>query len=146
MTPGSAIAVVIPTFRGAAMTIACLDSLRHAVDRVEGTVEVVVVDDGSGDDSVARIRAAHSWVTVEARSVNGGYSAAINSGLRATTAPWVLTLNNDTTTHQDLLVELLAVAHGCPGRRGPRSAAAVLRSPRHHLFGWCHARSDRCDR
>lgn len=113
MTPGPQIAVVIPTYRGADLTIACLTSLREAVDRVEGTVEVVVVDDGSGDDSAARIRAAHDWVRLEERTVNGGYSAAINSGLRATTAPWVLTLNNDSTTAADLLVELLAVAHTC---------------------------------
>jgi len=110
MTQSPQIAVVIPTYRGAGLTITCLTSLRDAVDRVDGEVEVVVVDDCSHDDSAARIRAAHGWVRVEERTANGGYSAAVNSGLRATAAPWVMTLNNDTTVDPGLLVELLAVA------------------------------------
>jgi GT2 family glycosyltransferase len=122
VTDGSPIAVVIPTYCGADMTIACLASLRAAVDRVDGVVEVVVVDDGSPDDSAIRIQAAHPWVQLEVRRANGGYSAAINIGISATTAPWVLTLNNDTTVDPDLLVELLAVARDCGDEIGALAA------------------------
>lgn len=110
MTSAPQIAVVIPMYRHADLTIACLGSLRDAVGRLDGPVEVVVVDDGSGDGSAARVRAAHPWAHVEQKAVNAGYSAAINAGLGATTAPWVLTLNNDTTVDPDVLVELLAAA------------------------------------
>jgi GT2 family glycosyltransferase len=122
MRDPAGIAVVIPTYRGADMTISCLRSLRNAVARVDGHVEVIVVDDGSGDGSGSRIRAEHPWVRVYERPVNGGYPAAVNAGLRATTAPWVLTLNNDTTVDADVLVELLRVARAAASDVGALAA------------------------
>lgn len=122
MTPTPQIAVVIPNYMGADLTIKCLHSLKQAVQHVEGPVEVVVVDDASGDSSALEIRAAHPWVRLEERPVNGGYPAAINTGLRATTAPWVLTLNNDTTVDLQLLVELISASRSAGDDVGAMAA------------------------
>ena len=110
MSDGPSLAVVIPTYRGADMTIRCLDSLREACAPLGDAVEVAVVDDGSGDASGERIRRAHPWVLVVERETNGGYPAAINAGLRATTASWILTLNNDTRVDPRALVEIVSYA------------------------------------
>ncbi len=106
--------MVIPTYRGVDLTIKCLDSLLAARKPLGDAVEMIVVDDGSGDASAARIGQAHPWVKVEERETNGGYSAAINSGVRASTAPWVFTLNNDTTADPQLLVELISFIESAP--------------------------------
>jgi hypothetical protein len=115
------IAVVIPTYRRADLVVTCLDSLRRAVERVPRT-EVVVVDDGSGDGSPEAILRAHSWVRVVARPTNGGYPAAVNDGLAACSAPWILTLNNDTTVEEDLLEALCAVIRSAPEDVGSLAA------------------------
>ena len=108
------LSVVVPTYRGAGMTIKCLNFLFEARKPLGDAVEVIVVDDGSADGSAARIRQAHPWVEIQERAVNGGYPAAINSGVSASTAPWVFTLNNDTTADPRLLIELVSFIESAP--------------------------------
>lgn len=104
------------------MTIRCLDSLRRAHETLDDAVEVIVVDDCSGDSSAQLIREAHPWVKVEEREQNGGYSAAINSGFNLSAAPWIFTLNNDTTADQRLLAELLRFIETAPPDVGSLAA------------------------
>ena len=54
---GEHLSIVVPTRDTATLTLACLAS----IDRARGSrdVEVIVVDDASRDDTVARIQAAH---------------------------------------------------------------------------------------
>ncbi|ROP64331.1 GT2 family glycosyltransferase [Curtobacterium sp. PhB115] len=62
----------------------------------EGTAdEVVVVDNGSSDDSVAVLRRALPGATVIAREHNGGFAAGANAGIRHAHADVVVLLNND---------------------------------------------------
>lgn len=108
------IAIVIPNYRQADLTIGCLTSLQSAIELVDGDVETVVVDDASGDGSLERVLNAHPWVRSVQRNNNGGYPAAINAGLRETSAPWILTLNNDTTVDTRVLVALVGAAGAAP--------------------------------
>ncbi|WIE74629.1 glycosyltransferase family 2 protein [Curtobacterium sp. MCSS17_007] len=57
--------------------------------------EVVVVDNGSSDDSVAVLRDALPEATVVARATNGGFAAGANAGIAAADADVVVLLNND---------------------------------------------------
>src|SRR5436305_13080605 len=52
------VSAIVVNYRRPAMTCACLEALREALSRVDGSTEVVVVDNGSGDDSTAAIREA----------------------------------------------------------------------------------------
>jgi N-acetylglucosaminyl-diphospho-decaprenol L-rhamnosyltransferase len=74
--------------------------LRDAVasilaDDSAGPPEVVVVDNGSRDGSVARLRAAFPDVPVLDAGGNVGYAAAANLGTERTTAPVVVVSNPD---------------------------------------------------
>jgi N-acetylglucosaminyl-diphospho-decaprenol L-rhamnosyltransferase len=76
---------------------ACLDSLR----RQAPGVRIVVVDNASSDDTVARVRGysearSDSGVQCIANSSNRGFAAAVNQGARAAaTSDAVLLLNPD---------------------------------------------------
>jgi GT2 family glycosyltransferase/glycosyltransferase involved in cell wall biosynthesis len=92
--PPSVVSVVIVNYKGADDTIACLDGLA-ALDWPAERLEVVVVDNASGDGSVERIRAAHPGVTVLALDTNTGFAGGCNRGVAAATGQYVAFINND---------------------------------------------------
>lgn len=101
------VSVIVPNYRRPDLTLRCLGSLGRAVAAVPRGAEVVVVDDGSGDDSAERIQRAHPGMEVVRLERNQGYPAAVNAGLRRASGEWVFTLNNDATIDEFALVRLL---------------------------------------
>ncbi len=107
-------AVVIPTFNGAHLLSACLEALlAHPPERCEW--RIVVVDDASGDDTVARFRDLDERVAVVARERNGGFATACNDGARAAgEVDHLVFLNNDTVPIPGWLDALLEDAEAHP--------------------------------
>ncbi|MFZ6992273.1 glycosyltransferase family 2 protein [Curtobacterium sp. RRHDQ66] len=85
-------AVVVVNWNRADLTTR---AVRAVLDDPDGADEVVVVDNGSADDSVAVLRAGLPDVTLVVRDRNGGFAAGANAGIRATSADVVVLLNND---------------------------------------------------
>ena len=83
--------IIIPNYRRADLLAKHLPGVLDCA----GDSEVVVVDDASGDGSAASVRERFSDVQVIEREVNGGFSAAVNEGIRATKSDFVILLNND---------------------------------------------------
>jgi GT2 family glycosyltransferase/glycosyltransferase involved in cell wall biosynthesis len=104
------LSVVIPTYRRPELLRRCLESVMAARAASSHRVEVVVVDDGSGDESCAMVSSEFPGATLVELGRNRGYAGAVNAGVSAGSGEWVLTLNNDTTVEPDLFDELLAVA------------------------------------
>ena len=69
--------------------------------------EVILVDNGSTDGSCAFVASQYSWVHIIELSENFGFSRAVNEGIRAARAPYVLLLNNDTEVEPDFLKEMV---------------------------------------
>lgn len=104
------VAIVVLNWNGGDDTIACLDSLA-GLDYPE--IAVIVVDNGSADDSVARIRAAKPQVRMIETGKNLGFGGGCNVGMRAAIADgadYVWLINNDATVATDALTELVRVA------------------------------------
>ena len=98
------VSVVIPHYRGKRFVGAAIESVlvQHDTD-----TEVIVVDDGSGDDSVAALEAlAEPRVRVVRHAHNRGIGAARNTGLQHARADLIAFLDQD-----DLWLPGLAVAH-----------------------------------
>ncbi|BBK41066.1 dolichol-phosphate mannosyltransferase [Allostella vacuolata] len=110
------LAVVIPV-RNEAENIAPLVAEIRAALGGRTTFEIVYVDDGSTDDTVARIRALQPAVP-ELRLVRHrascGQSAAVRTGVRAARAPWIATLDGDGQNDPADIPGLWAMAAG-PG-------------------------------
>ncbi len=105
---------MIVNWNGWRDTLDCLASLR---EQSYGHLKTVVVDNGSTDDSVERIRREFHEVKVIEAGKNLGYSKGCNVGIRAALesgADLVWLLNNDTICPADTLVKLVRRAVECP--------------------------------
>lgn len=93
-----ALAVVIPVFDEEDSLRPLHAELDAALASVSGETEILLVDDGSGDGSVAVMRElAEKDPRVRVILLDGHYgqSAALDAGFRAVTAPVVATLDAD---------------------------------------------------
>jgi len=115
MNPPS-VSIVVLNWNGGEDTLACLDSLAGLT---YPNFNVVVVDNGSTDDSVARLHnysSPYSLTLLESER-NLGYAGGNNVGTRYALehgADFVLVLNNDTTVAPDLLEQLVEASQRSP--------------------------------
>jgi GT2 family glycosyltransferase len=87
--------------------------------------QIVVVDNGSSDDSVGRIREAFPAIPILETGKNLGFAAGNNVGIRfalKSGAAYVFVLNNDTTVFPDTVSQLVQFAEKHPraGMMGPK--------------------------
>ena len=85
------ISVVIPTFDRASVLPRALDSV---VRQTRSPAEVIVVDDGSTDDTADLVERRFPSVRL-LRQVNRGVSAARNRGIEASESEWIALLDSD---------------------------------------------------
>lgn len=108
-------AVVVVTWNSSAEIDACLASAFAA-----NPAEVIVVDNGSRDDTVARVSKNYPKAQLLAQGRNLGFAAGCNRGIAATTAPYLLMLNADAVITPDYLAKLV----DCLAQH-PQAASAV---------------------
>ncbi len=91
---GEAVAVIIPCFNYGRYLIECVESV---LAQTVPAAEVIIVDDGSTDDSEAvGQRLAANYPTVRyMRQDNSGVAAARNNGIAASTSPLIVCLDAD---------------------------------------------------
>ena len=86
------VSVIIPTFNRAAMVVEALDSV---LNQSYQSLEVIVVDDGSTDDTSARLADYEGRIQVVRQSSNSGVSAARNCGIQQSRGDYVALLDSD---------------------------------------------------
>jgi GT2 family glycosyltransferase len=87
------LAVSIVSFRTPDLLRRCLSAL--FVQRFDVTMDVVVVDNASGDDSAEMVAREFPWVRLIRNSWNRGFGAAHNQALRIANARYLMVLNSD---------------------------------------------------
>jgi len=104
------ISIIVPAYNEGPLMERALESL---MELEYPEYEVVVVDDGSKDDTLAR---AAKWEgrrgPVEVKVVtkrNGGKASALNAGIAASKHPFILCMDADSTLHPKTLIR--AVEH-----------------------------------
>lgn len=96
------------------MTAECLDSIRQ---QDYDNYRVLVVDNGSRDNSVEVLNERFPWVELLALEENVGYGMGNNAGIEhvlRTSTDYVFLLNNDTVVAPDMLSILVNVAEADP--------------------------------
>jgi GT2 family glycosyltransferase len=102
---GDTVTVTIPNYNGRALLEDMLSSLARQTLQPAG---IVVVDDGSDDDSVEYLRTTWPLVRVVALPANGGVTAALNACLAVADTELVALFNNDMELAPDCLAELVS--------------------------------------
>ena len=98
------VSVIIPNFNG----IAFLDTVLNSLEgQSMNDFEVILVDNGSTDGSCSFAAANYPWVHILELPDNFGFCRAVNEGIRASKAPYVLLLNNDTEVTENFVEEML---------------------------------------
>ena len=97
------VSVIIPNYNGMQYVKRCLDSLMAQTLK---DWEILFIDNGSADGSRELVEKEYPLVKVIALPENLGFCGAVNIGIRAATAPYVVLLNNDTEAEPEFLQEL----------------------------------------
>jgi hypothetical protein len=122
-TPGAAaqpvrrVSVIVPTLNQGQF----LEFALQSIVAQRTPVELIVVDGGSTDGTVAIIERWRDRIAWWRSGPDGGQSAAINEGMRHATAPYVTWMNSDDwylSGGLDVLVEALEANPSAPGVYG----------------------------
>ncbi len=90
--PAPLFSVVIPTLDRADVITRALESVRA---QTEQNFEIIVVDDGSSDDTAQVVAALDDERILYVRQEHLGVTAARNTGVRTSRAPWVTFVDSD---------------------------------------------------
>lgn len=130
------LSIVIVSYNVRTFLEQCLQSVRQALEGIEG--EVFVVDNHSDDDSVETVRTKYPWVRLVVNDENIGFSRANNIAIREARGEYVLLLNPDTIVEEHTLRQVLdfmdhhpkaggagVMMHQGDGSRAPESRRAI---------------------
>jgi glycosyltransferase involved in cell wall biosynthesis len=104
----TAVSIVIPAYNEGAHVAEEIHAVRRAMQATGWDFEIIVVDDGSADDTAEK--AAAAGVRVFRHPRNRGYGAALKRGIAAARHDWILITDADGTYPAESIPQLLARA------------------------------------
>ena len=110
----SRISVVIPTYNREALITR---AIRSALEQTRPPAEIIVIDDGSTDNSRGVIEAFGSAVWYRYQE-NAGASEARNHGVRIASSRWIAFLDSDDVWSPTYLERIADAIRGTEGRAG----------------------------
>lgn len=154
----TSVSAFFPCYNDARTIGTMVRGVHDALTRLVDDFEVIVVNDGSADDSLAELHALESElprVRIVDHGVNRGYGAALISGFSASTKDWVFYTDGDAQYDASEIVGLVEavrpgvdVVQGIKISRGDGPFRHVVGRLYHHvvkaLFG-LHVRDTDCD-
>jgi GT2 family glycosyltransferase len=105
------VSIIIPTWNGRHLLEKFLPSVIAAANayahHTGAEVEIIVVDDGSTDDTADWLQATYWQILTVRKEKNEGFSPACNAGFARARHPVILLLNNDVQVEADILFYLV---------------------------------------
>lgn len=98
------VTVVIPNYKGKQYLEPCVESIYQ---NTEETVDVIIIDNASGDGSAEMISKAYPDIRCVCLDKNYGFCRAVNIGIKLAKTPYVFLLNNDTLVCKNAIDFLL---------------------------------------
>lgn len=129
-----AVSAILVNWRQPDLTSAAVASLERQTGLAERGIglAITIVDNGSGDDSLALLRERHPQHLVVDGGRNDGFGAGVNTGIRARPADVYVLLNNDAEAEPGFVAALVDELRGAEGagtgteRRGAVTARILL--------------------
>jgi GT2 family glycosyltransferase len=118
------LSIIIVNYNTSRLLRDCLQSIYHSA--VTASYDVLVVDNGSSDDSADTVRREFPEAQLITSEINGGYAYANNLGLRQALGRYLLLLNPDTVLPPNALQDMLSFMNTHPeaGVAGPKLVLA----------------------
>jgi GT2 family glycosyltransferase len=98
------VAIIIPNWNTRRWLPGCLDGLRAQHFR---DFQMILVDNGSTDDSVTYVQQHYPEVVIICFAENRGFAAAVNAGIKRADSEYIVLLNPDTLPQPDWLAHLV---------------------------------------
>lgn len=133
------VSVVVPAYKAAGFIAESVDRLRNELGPlVGGDLEIVVVDDGSPDDTFAAAQASDADITLRL-DVNQGKGAAVRRGMLAATGRTIVFTDADLAyapvQAYDLIAQVEAGWDVVVGSRGHVETVTLVRARRLRALG-----------
>ncbi len=106
------VTVIIVNYNGKKLIKECLDAL-FEISYPKNKLEVIVIDNGSTDESVKYIKGNYKKVKVIQTAINN-YCRSCNIGIACARGDYIVLLNNDVTVKEQWLSRLVEVMQGDP--------------------------------
>jgi len=107
------ISILIVSFNTCAVLRECMESIVTA--RANLSLEVIVIDNNSRDDSVEMVEREFPWAKIIRSDTNLGFGNANNKALEAATGRYIVLLNSDAFLQPDSLTLSIAKMEANPG-------------------------------
>ncbi|MEN9680769.1 MAG: hypothetical protein RLZZ627_662 [Pseudomonadota bacterium] len=102
------VTLIIPNYNGAKLLRENLPTVLTALSAYAGGGQLIVVDDGSKDESLEVLKTEFSDIECVIHPENRGFSEAIHSGVKAATNEVLILLNSDVQPEPDFIAPLVA--------------------------------------
>ncbi len=123
------ISVIIVNWNGKKWLKRCLDTL---LAQTHSNTEIILVDNGSADDSVEYIKTNYPSIKLVLSKTNLGFAGGNNLGYKHAHGEYILLLNNDTYVEPEFLEKFVAAYAEIP-RLGSVQCKLVLMYDQKHL-------------
>jgi biofilm PGA synthesis N-glycosyltransferase PgaC len=129
----------LSTYPGLSILVAAYneeDSILSTLDSIErqnypGPLEVFVINDGSTDGTMDRLRtASYPWLQVIDMKKNGGKAKALNAGLERVHFDLTITLDGDSLLYRDALVRIVGRLISDPPHTASVAGTVLVRNSR----------------
>lgn len=106
------VSIIIPNYNGENLLKTNLPFVLRARDFANNKIEeVIVVDDGSKDKSLEVLKKDFPWAKIIKHKISRGFSAAVNTGVRAAKGDVMCLLNSDIVPERNFLKPVIPHFH-----------------------------------
>jgi glycosyltransferase involved in cell wall biosynthesis len=127
------LSLVVPAYNEQEVVPELLRRVEAALNQLQKPFEVIIVDDGSTDQTsklLSEAMATRPWLRVLRMAKNGGQSAAFDAGFKAARGKFIATIDADLQNDPEEIPRLLPMLEQCDmvtGWRQKRSDSAFRR-------------------
>lgn len=137
------VTIIIPNYNGLSYLSACIEALDRQTCK---DFEVLVVDNGSSDGSAEWLK--KKKIPSIFLSENKGFSGAVNQGIKKSSSPYIILLNNDTKADKNYVKEMIRAVEKSPKIFSVSSKMVQMNHPEqmddagdmYCLLGWAYQR------
>ena len=127
------VSIIIPAHNEEGSIVEVIGSIKEVLGKTDYPYEIIVVDDGSTDRTVERLRNASPETRIIEHGFNKGYGGALKTGVKSARYDIIVTFDADGSHPVDQIPEMIRRLGDCDmvigARSGKDDATQLIRRP-----------------